>query len=108
MLRRIGQPPCLQPCGQKREKTRTGKSCRAVTTKLRSSGHLSANAANIAKCLVEIIHAVFTLHCKVNDGEPIVNSAEVTKGHTRTGLDASHYIRVSWGRGEPFFLDIIS
>src|SRR5689334_785156 len=69
----IGQPGRLESRGQNCKNACGGEGERTVATELRRTGHLPANAADVAKRLVELVHKQFTLQCKVPWPAMLVN-----------------------------------
>jgi hypothetical protein len=89
MIGRIRQPKRLNARGSERQRTRTGKGCGAVTAKLRTVGNLPANAADVAQRFVQVVHAGFTLHCKVKQFVGVVNcETDGALFHSKCGIPA--------------------
>src|SRR5580698_2797026 len=73
---RIWNPMSLGSRSQNRENASRSECRGTVTTKLRSTGHLSANTADVAKRFIEIVHGQATLQCKVKQQEKFVSRCE--------------------------------
>src|ERR1700760_694230 len=64
VMGRIREPKRLCCRCQNRKQARRGKCRGAITTELRGAGHLSANAADIAERLIEVVHDISLYNAK--------------------------------------------